>query len=146
MEDDTSITTARNRVFETKDALSIGSDVSYALHTRETSIYRITGMNQLKDILLCGYVRPRLGKLKGGHINEVFWSKGSNKLYYRNKYGIILEVPSNKLSDNQIGAIPFDDLIGIWQFNDKINRYENKIEFYRKIFNKTCNLELPKTR
>ena len=137
MEEDLRIETARNRVFETKDGIPIGKNNKNAMRTIPTSIYRSTGMNQVKDIIACGYVRPRPGKLNGGHKNEVFWSRGSNKLYYYNKGAIILEVPIEKLEDNQIGAIPFEDLIGIWQFNEEENKFENKIDLYTKVYNET---------
>ena len=131
---DERIKTTRNRVFDTTDALAFGKNLSYAMPTKNTSIYRITGMNQLKDILICGYIRPKEGKLKGGHENEVFWSRGSNKLFFYDKTRLILEVSENSLSDNQIGAIPFEELIGIWIFNEEINAFQNELEKYKKIY------------
>ena len=146
MEEDLRITTARNRVFETKNGLAIGKSIEYSMQTIPTSIYRATGMNQVKDILACGYVRPREGKLSGGHKNEVFWSRGSNKLYYFDKGMVILEVPIEKLEDNQIGAIPFEDLSGIWQYNQETNKYENRIEFYQKVYTETHGIGNNKAR
>lgn len=146
MEEDLRIQTARNRVFETKDDMAFGKNSKHAMRTYPISIYRSTGMNQVKDIIACGFVRPRLGKLNGGHKNEVFWSRGSNKLFFYNKTAIILEVPIEKLEDNQIGAIPFEDLTGIWQYNPETNKYENKIDFYRKVYEETHNTSNTKTR
>lgn len=134
MEDDNRISTARNRVFDTKDGPAPGKYVPGNMPTKNTSIYRSTGMNQLKDIIACGYIRPREGKVNGGHKNEVFWSVGSEKLYYFNFDSTILEVPSDKVTNGQIGALPFEDLIGIWQFNKETNRFENRIEFYKKVY------------
>ena len=42
-------------------------------------------MDQLADIVNCGFVRPREGRVKGGHVNEVFWSVGGNKTFYYDK-------------------------------------------------------------
>lgn len=145
MEEDSRIETARNRVFETKDGIALGKSYSFAMRTYPTLIYRTTGMNQVKDIIACGYVRPREGKLKGGHKNEVFWSRGSNKLYYYNKGAIILEVPIEKLEDNQIGAMPFEDLTGIWQYNPESDSFENRIDFYKKVYDEVHNIN-SKTR
>ena len=145
MESDDRIISAINRVFETENGISYGRDDPQAMHTKEASVYRVTGMNQIKDILACGYVRPRKGRLKGGHYNEIFWSKGSNRLYYK-PGSIILEAPSDKVKNHQIGAIPFDDLIGIWQFNNETAQYENKIDSYKKIYNEINEFESSKKR
>ncbi len=130
---DNRIQMARNRVFDTSNNIPLGKNNSTAMSTKTTSIYRMTGKNQLDDIILSGYVRPKEGHIKGGHKNEVFWSRGSDKLFYYNG-GIVLEVSSDKLIDNQIGAIPFKNLIGIWCFNEMTMKYENRIEFYKKIY------------
>ena len=146
MENDERIQNARNRVFETKEGPAPGKNLEHSMRTIPISIYRSTGMNQLKDILACGYVRPREGKLKGGHQNEVFWSRGSKKLYYYNKDAIILEVPIEHLEDNQIGAVSFEELSGIWQYNSETNRFENRIDFYRRVYDETHDIENNKTR
>ena len=134
MNDDDRIITPRNRVFDTSEGIAVGKDLPYAMRTKAESVYRVTGYNQLKDILATGYVRPKEGTLKGGHKNEIFWSKGSDKLFYFGKDGIIVEAPANKVVNDQIGAIPFSDLIGIWQFNMEKNVYENKLSFYQKVY------------
>ena len=59
-------------------ALLLVKNIVNAMTTNVTSIYRIVDMNQLNDILECGFVRPKDGKLKGGHSNEVFWSIGGD--------------------------------------------------------------------
>ena len=76
----------------------------------------------------------------------MFWSRGSNKLYYFDKGMVILEVPIEKLEDNQIGAIPFEDLSGIWQYNQETNKYENRIEFYQKVYTETHGIGNNKVR
>lgn len=132
--DDERITTCRNRVFDTSRSPAVGKDIPYAMKTNENAVYRMTGMNQLKDILACGYVRPREGKLSGGHTNEVFWSKGSDKLFYYDKANIILEAPATDVQNDEIGAVSLDKLSGIWQFNQENQTYENRLDFYRKVY------------
>lgn len=144
--EDQRIITARNRVFKTDNGPAVGKNIPGAMPTKETSIYRSTGMNQLKDIIACGYVRPRIGKLKGGHMNEVFWSIGSDKLFYYNHDSIILEVPNDILENDQIGALPFESLVGIWQYNKELDRFENKIDFYKKIYDDIHDIKRNKTK
>lgn len=127
------INDAKNRVFETKDSPAIGAKIPNAMPTNKAYVYRSTGKNQLTDILASGYVRPRATKVKGGHTNEVFWSRGSDKLFYFSE-AIILEIPGSKISDGQIGAVPFNDLSGIWIYNKETNRFENKIALYREVY------------
>ena len=133
------IATAKNRVFETKDGPAVGKNNPIRLATKDTSVYRNTGMNQIKDILICGYIRPKEGRLKGGHVNEVFWSRGSDKLFYFSPDNIILEVPEMTVKNGQIGALSINDLIGIWIFNSENNQFENKLDFYLKVYNDTHN-------
>lgn len=145
MGDEERILTARNRLFETKNGPAIGKNIANAMSTSDVSVYRITGMNQLKDILACGFVRPREGKLKGGHTNEVFWSIGSDKLYYYDFSRIVLEVPRSSIENDQIGALPFEELSGIWEFNKKTNRFENRIDFYKKVYDEVHQIKKDKT-
>ena len=137
MEEDERITSARNRAFETNDGMALGKNLPNAMPTKASSVYRITGFNQLKDILATGYVRPKEGKLKGGHQNEVFWSKGSDKLYYYDSSRIVLEAPIQLVQNDQIGAIPLSDLCGIWQFNEETGAFENRVDFYQKVYDET---------
>lgn len=134
MDDNERITKSRNRVFETANGMAVGKNIPHAMKTKADSVYRITGMNQLKDILACGYVRPHEGKLKGGHENEIFWSKGSDKQFYYDTSRVVIEAPANNVKDNQIGAIPIEDLSGIWQFNQEKNAFENRIDFYKRVY------------
>lgn len=121
---------ARNRVFYS-DGLGIGRNNPNALHTKKSSVYRITGMNQIKDIIECGYVRPKEGRVKGGHINEVFWSIGSDKLFYQNGRPVI-EVLENKVKNGQIGAIHINDIEAIWMFDPEKNCYYNNLTNIKK--------------
>ena len=133
---DNRIEICRNRVYDTSDNLVIGKNIPNKMSTKDSSVYRMTGYNQLKDILLCGYVRPRKGKLSGGHKNEVFWSKGSDKLFYFSKGGVIIEAPSDKVINDMIGAVPFEDIIGIYLYNEENSKFENYILYYQELYNK----------
>lgn len=146
MKEENRITTARNRVFETSNGPAVGKNIPNAMRTNNNYVYRITGMNQLKDILACGYVRPREGKLKGGHENEVFWSLGSDKLFFYDLSRIVLEAPSTNVRNDQIGALSLEDLSGIWQFNPEKNAFENRIAFYKKVYEEVHQNEEHKSR
>lgn len=126
MEDDR-IETTRNRVFVQE--LAFGKDSPIAMTTNNNYVYRVTGMDQVEDIIISGYARSK-DKVKGGHNNELFWTRGGDKLFYYDKRPV-LEVPYTKVKDGQMGAISLEDLTAIWIFNEKENRYVNCIEYYR---------------
>lgn len=125
------ITTAKNRVFYS-DGLGIGRNNPVSLHTSTSSVYRVTGMDQLADIVNCGYVRPKEGRVKGGHENEVFWSIGGEKTFYYNKRPVI-ETSVDKVKNGQIGSLSLDDLSAIWVFDYEQNSYTDKIDFMKQI-------------
>lgn len=97
--DNEHINDSRNRVFT--NSLAIGKNIPNSMSTSNTSIYRVTGLNQIEDIINCGYVRPKTGKLIGGHTNETFWTKGGEKTFYYDKRPV-LEVPEDKLNDVKV--------------------------------------------
>lgn len=123
------IKNAKNRVFT--GGLGFGKNNPVSLHTVDTSIYRVTGLNQIEDIINCGYVRPKVGKLKGGHEGEIFWTRGSEKLFFYDGRPVI-EVSENKVKNNQIGGVPLEDLKAIWMFDKESNSYKNNIEYLKK--------------
>lgn len=127
------IKTARNRVFDT-GLMGLGRNNPIALHTSSDSIYRVAGISQINDIIDCGYVRPKQGKVMGGHSNEVFWSLGGDSVFYYDKRPVI-EVSTNKLKDNQIGAVSLDDLQAIWMFDNEQNKYVNKLDYIKELYN-----------
>lgn len=83
---------ALNRVFEGK---SIFGPKANEIQTSIGNTYRSTRKDQLKDILETGYVRPKAGKLKGGHTGETFWSSGNSN--FTTKGEVVLETKSNIL-------------------------------------------------
>lgn len=112
-----------------------GRDNPIALHTTETSVYRVTGMNQIQDIIDCGYVRPKgYGKRSNRVGNIVYWSKGNNNLFYCDKRPVI-EVSASKVQNGQMGAISIDDLLAIWIFDEKENKYLNKLDIIKSFRN-----------
>ena len=129
--DNERISDSRNRVFT--NSLAIGKDIPIAMSTSNTSIYRVTGLNQIEDIINCGYVRPKAGKLMGGHTNEIFWTRGGEKTFYYDKRPV-LEVQEDKLKDGQIGAISIEDLSGIWIFDESQNKYINQINYFKDLY------------
>ncbi len=132
------------------NAFSIGTPTPNCLITKDTSVYRVigrvTGNGQLNDILMCGYVRAKKTSPEHRNHNRLFWTKGGKNTFYRSGNSMILEAPSAKVLDGQIGAIPFNDLIGIWQFNPEKNAYENRIAFYQKVYEEVHQNEEHKSR
>ena len=118
MEDDR-IETTRNRVFVRE--LAFGKDSPIAMKTNDNFVYRVTGMDQVEDIITSGYARSK-DKVKGGHNNELFWTRGGDKLFYYDKRPV-LEAPYTKVQDGQMGAISLEDLTAIWIFNEKENTW-----------------------
>lgn len=136
---------AKNRVFE--QDFAIGKNLPQAMSTDEDHVYRRSGMHQIEDIILTGYVRPK-EKVQGGHKLEVFWTHGGKKLFY---YGgaPILEVPASLLKDGQIGAISISDLSGVWLFDTENNKYVNRLDHIKQLYNEyqqsiinNCNIDM----
>lgn len=121
--------TCKNRVFINN--LAFGKNNPIALQTDSDHVYRVTGINQIYDIIECGYVRPKDGILKGGHYNEVFWTLGGESQYYYDKRPV-LEIPAVILHDNDIGAKKLDDLSAIWIFDELSQTYMNKLDIIKK--------------
>ncbi|MBO7718355.1 hypothetical protein J6S37_02580 [Candidatus Saccharibacteria bacterium] len=129
--DDERITSCRNRVFESNFGPKY-NDEPNVFRTKETSVYRITGIDQIADIVNCGYVRPKEGKLKGGHENEIFWSVGGEKLNFIDKRPI-LETSVGTVKDGQIGALSLDDLTAVWILDSESGKRENKLNTIKGI-------------
>lgn len=124
--DDDRIQSTKNRVFVQE--IPIGKNNPISLKTNSDYVYRVTGMNQIEDILNTGYVRSK-EVVKGGHKKELFWSRGGENLFYFDKRPV-LEAPYSKVQNGQIGAIPIEDLTAIWMFNNEENKYVNCLDYY----------------
>lgn len=133
MEDIERIVNARNRIFQ--GGLGVGRNNPISLHADNNHVYRVTGLSQIEDIIKCGYVRPPLGKAKGGHRGEVFWSKGNEKLFYYDKRPVLETSTDTLKEEGQIGAISLDELTGIWMFDEQLNKYVNNIQAVRDAYN-----------
>ena len=125
------INNVRNRVFEQN--IMLGKYIEHSMSTDSEHTYRITGMNQVKDIILTGYIRPK-EIIKGGHKLEIFWTHGGEKLFY---YGgePVLEVLSTSVRDGQIGALSIHDLTGVYIFDYNTNRYVNRLDEVLNLYN-----------
>ena len=133
MEDIERIINAKNRVFQA--SISFGKNNPISMSTDNSHVYRVTGISQIEDIINSGYVRPPLGKAKGGHVGEVFWTQGSDNLFFYDKRPV-LETSTNILKENgQIGAISLDKLTGIWMYDEGQNKYVNNIQAVRNLYN-----------
>lgn len=132
MEEIERITNVKNSVGA---GIGIVSKVPYALKTSEQSVYRVTGMDQIQDIIECGYVRPKgYGPRRERVGDKIYWSIGGNGLNYIDRRPVI-EAPIEKVLNGQIGAIPLYDLTAIWIFNEEISQYINQIEFVKGSYN-----------
>lgn len=130
-ENDERITSCKNRVFKTEFGLRY-DDNPNVFRTNENSVYRVTGIDQIADIINCGYVRSKEGKVKGGHENEVFWSAGGDKLNFIDERPI-LETSIDTVKNGQIGALSLDDLTAVWIFDDESGKRENKLNTIKDI-------------
>lgn len=114
---------------------SVGSnDMGYGLKTAstfityDTSVYRTTGMDQIKDIIECGYVRTKGYGARRNKVGErVYWSKGNDRLFYNSKNPII-EAPADKVWDGKQGALHLSELTAIWIYNVDKNAFEDNLE------------------
>lgn len=131
---DDRISSANNRVVEGYGMYGLGRNIEYHLETTEGSVYRVTGLPQIDDIIACGYVRPKRGKTKGGGRNVTYWSHGCDKLFYYDKRPVI-QASFDKVKDGQIGAVPLSDLEGIYFFDEKQQKYINRIDEVREQYN-----------
>ena len=104
---------ARNRVFN-QTGLGFGKNNPGALHASDSgSVYRITGEDQITDLLSSGFVRPKQsGKVKGGRTNEVHWSTGDDNLYYYDGRPVI-EVKTSNISENS--PVTSDDIKALYR-------------------------------
>ncbi len=113
--------------------LSLGKDNPISLKSKEGYAYRVTGIDQINDIINCGYVRPKEYGVRGqNHGDIIYWSIGGNVCYYDKRP--VLEISLSKVHDGQIGAIPLDDLSGIWIYDEITNSYVNKIENIKSLY------------
>ena len=115
----------------------IGKTIPYALKTQDNRVYRVTGFSQIKDIVECGYVRPKGYGVRQKKVGDVvYWSIGNSKLYYIDKRPV-LEAPIEKVKPNQIGAIFIEDLSAIWIYDEKEGCYKNCLDYYKQLYYST---------
>ena len=109
-----------------------------ALHTDSDHVYRITGMDQIQDIIECGYVRPKENNIRQ------WWSIGGRKLHYVDKTRVILESNIESVKDGQIGAISIDDLTAIWIFDETENKYIDRLDYIKSLYEERINQKILK--
>ena len=112
----------------------IGRNDPTALATKEGFVYRETGYSQIEDIINCGYVRSN-EKRKS---NQVWWTSGGKNSFHVNKKPVL--VASSSLVFNGCeGAISLDDLCEIWLYDEKLQKWNNKVEEIRILRNEKIN-------
>lgn len=98
----------RNRVFTGNPVFQKDNWVIPAFNTN--SAYRLTGQSQIDDMIQTGFVRPKAGKIKGGHTNEVHWSAGQPRFGYNGGEGrYVLESPLGLVNETGV-ALNVKDL------------------------------------
>lgn len=109
-----------NRVAPSVTAL--GKNDPTALSTKEGYVYRETGIDQIYDIVNCGYVRSN-EKRKS---NQVWWTSGGANSFHVNKRPILV-ASSDIVVNEKAGAISIDDLSEIWMYDEQNQKWNNKI-------------------
>ncbi len=91
----------------------------------DDKVYRITGKEQINDMIECGYVRSREN---GTHGNRVFWTQGCAGYAFApgDKYTIV--VSASNLKNKQIGAVPLSEVTNVFKYNMEENRFVDVIE------------------
>lgn len=103
-------------------SLSYGNPNSpHTFYAKEGFVYRTTGMDQVQDIIKCGYVKSKgYGARFERNGPVVYWFPGGGRISYNDPNGVILEAPANMVLDGQMGAISINDLSAVYVFeNDK---------------------------
>lgn len=108
---------------------SVGKNDPTALPTKEGFVYRETGISQITDIIDCGYVRSNIKRKS----NQVWWTKGGANSFHVNKRPVLV-ASSDIVIDSKIGAISIDDLFEIWIYDDKTQKWNNKIDEIKKLY------------
>ena len=127
MDDIERITMAKNSVGL---GFAPGKNNPISLKTNNTSVYRVTGLDQIQDIIHCGYVRPKENAARG---NIVYWSIGGDQLNYYDRRPVI-EASRELVEGRVIGAISIDELTAIWIFDPTINKYINNINEVKELY------------
>ena len=113
--------------------LSLGRNNPMSLKSNEGFVYRITGMDQINDIINCGFVRPKgYGTRRDRVGDKIYWSIGGKVCYYDKRP--VIEAPLSKVQDGQVGAISINDLSAIWLFDEEQNKYINKLDMIYRLY------------
>lgn len=127
MEDIERITSSINRV--APSVSPIGRNDPTALSTKEGFVYRETGYNQINDIVNCGYVRSN-EKRKS---NQVWWTIGGKNSFHINKKTVLV-ASVDIVTDFKIGAIPINDLSEIWIYDEKTQKWNDRINEIKEMY------------
>ncbi len=129
-----------NVINSVKPGFSSGANTPHALKTTEEFAYRVCGMDQIQDIIECGFVRPKgYGTRRERVGDKLYWSIGGHNLHYIDKRPV-LQAPLQNVQDGQIGPIPLESLCGVWLFDENTNSYVNQIDYINELhFNNKNN-------
>lgn len=112
---------------------SLGKNNPIALHTDSYHVYRVTGMDQIEDIIECGYVRPKgYGSRRERVGDKVYWSIGGELNYFDKRP--VLESTIENVRDGQIDPVYLDDLTAIWMFDETENKYVDRLDYVKELY------------
>ena len=109
--------------------VSIKNTTKVFLPTTSDKVYRVTGMDQIQDIISCGYVRPKPNRKE-----IIYWSQGGDDFFYIDKRPVI-EAPISKVYNGLEGEVPLEYITGIWMYSEEQDRYINGIEYVIDAYN-----------
>lgn len=87
--------------------------------------YRITGQSQIDDIVNSGFVRAKIGKMRGGKTGETQWSRGGANAKYppENNPGLYILVTKVLGLHDRVGGLPKSELLQVVRSNGE--KWEN---------------------
>lgn len=110
------------------DGVGLGKKNPISLHTDSKNAYRQTGFDQVEDIINTGYIRTKGYGVRAKNRGQiVYWSMGGEKLFYYDTTRVVLQVPINIIESKMNEALVLDDLTAIWVFDEKNNKYVNRL-------------------
>jgi hypothetical protein len=104
----------RHRVFPTFQWKSDPGEDDF-LATDPSLAYRLLTQPQIDDIRKSGFVRARIGKMKGGRTGETHWSQGGpgGKYAPQGGDGVYILVTRSEGLHDRIGGLPKSELVRV---------------------------------
>ena len=107
----------RHRVFDSPPAIKRKPGQGVLMTENPNFAFRVTGQDQIDDMMQSGQVRSKVGKMRGGRTGETQWSQGTQGLGYSaqsNEGKYVIETPVQGLQDRD-GGLPLSEVSRIYQ-------------------------------